>query len=154
MPFQKKSKKTEDVDLSKVGFAELEKDYSKDLQKEQVRNANKLVHCIVTCLDPDKSQLQGEIFSAMNASTPEIKKMVVFGTPTHVPQILLNVIKEKKYQAFVRDPNNRSNRNMSNKTKLVPSYNVQILEPLTADEYDAIRKRQLAEGYGSEEGDE
>lgn len=150
MAFKKKSSEVKDVDLSSVSFAELEKDTLAERQKEQVKNANKLVHCIVTCLDPQKSKLQGEIFSVRNAQTPEIKKMIPYGVPTHVPQIILNVIKEKKFQMFVRDDRSGM-KDVSNKTKLVPAYNITILNPLTKDELEGIKKRQLAEGYGQDE---
>lgn len=150
MAFKKKTNVNADVDLSKVGFADLEKGTTAELQKEQVNNANKLVHCIVTCLDPSKSKLQGEIFSARNAQCPEIKKMVVYGVPTHVPQIILNVLKEKKYQQFTRDTQ-AGMKDVSNKTKLIPAYQITILPPLTGEELDAIKQRQLAEGYGEGE---
>lgn len=150
MAFKKKTTAQKDVDLSKISFAELEKDSTAEAQKEQVRNANKLVHCIITCLNPLKSKLQGEIFSVRNAQTPEIKKMIPYGVPYHVPQIILNVIKEKKFQLFVRDERSGM-KDVSNKTKLVPEYNITYLNPLTKDELEGIKKRQLAEGYGQDE---
>lgn len=150
MPFQKKAKK-EEVDLTKASFAQLEKTSNEDAQAEQVNNANKLVHCIVTCLDPSKSKMQGEIFSARNATIPEIKKFIPYGIPTHVPTILLNVIKEKMYQVFTPDKSNKADKDLVKGGKLTPAYNVQVLAPLTEEEFNAIKQHQIAEGYGKEE---
>ena len=81
-------KKEIKMDLSKLTFADLEKEHSKEASDERTRDAMKLIRCIITCNNKNKTNYQGEIFSARNAIIPEVKKFIPFGVTTHVPQIL------------------------------------------------------------------
>ena len=134
--------------LAKTTFASLEAQHQIQDDATVLKRATKLVRCIVTCNNSVKSALPGEIISARNSMIPEQKKFIPFNTPTHVPQIILNVLKEKQYQFFkqVRLPNGI----MSTKAILMPEYNIQELPPLTAEEFNAIRQKQLAEGKNND----
>lgn len=140
--------KDKKLDLSKVTFDDLEKSRNKELSDKRTKDATKLVRCMITCNNKNKTSYKGEIFTARNAVVDEIKKFVPFGRPTHVPQILLNVIKEKQYQTFVEStlPNGMK----VNKPHLINEYNIQILDPITKDELEAIKRKQLAEGFNGE----
>ena len=140
--------KDKKMDLSKVTFEDLEKSHNKELSDKRTKDATKLVRCIITCNNKNKISYKGEIFAARNAVVEEIKKFIPFGRPTHVPQILLNVIKEKQYQTFVEEtlPNGMK----VNKPHLINEYNIQILDPITKDELEAIKRKQLAEGFNGE----
>ena len=140
--------KDKKLDLSKVTFEDLEKSHNKEVSDKRKKEATKLVRCIITCNNKNKTSYKGEIFAARNAVIEEVKKFVPFGRPTHVPQILLNLIKEKQYQTFVEDtlPNGMK----VNKPYLINEYNIQILDPLSKDELEAIKRKQLAEGFNGE----
>ena len=140
--------KDKKMDLSKVTFDELEKSHSKEVSDKRTKDALKLVRCMITCNNKNKTSYKGEIFAARNAVINEVKKFIPFGRPTHVPQILLNVIKEKQYQTFVEEtlPNGMK----VNKPHLINEYNIQILDPITKDELEAIKRKQLAEGFNGE----
>ena len=140
--------KDKKMDLSKVTFEDLEKSHNKELSDKRTKDATKLVRCIITCNNKNKISYKGEIFAARNAVVEEIKKFIPFGRSTHVPQILLNVIKEKQYQTFVEEtlPNGMK----VNKPHLINEYNIQILDPITKDELEAIKQKQLAEGFNGE----
>jgi hypothetical protein len=116
--------------------------------KNHAREANKLVRCIVTCNNPTKSDWQGEIVSAGNALVSPIKKFIAFNVEYHVPAILLNVLRERRYQKHYTEKIKGIN---IRKTKILPEFTIQELPPLTTEEFDAIRSRQLARKEVGEE---
>lgn len=131
--------------LSAMSFNEAEGKAVKSARTEKQKEAMRLVRCTISCNNKNKSEFSGEIFCARNKILPEVKKFVPFGVPTHVPLILLNMIKEKQYQVFrtKKLPNGQTVKEPS----LIPEYNIQELPPLTQQELDAIARKQLAEGY-------
>lgn len=145
--------KSEDIkenenDYSHFSFNEVDKKHNKEEADSRTKEAMRLVRCIISCNNKNKTNYKGEIFSVRNAVLPEVKKYVPFNVATHVPQILLNVIKEKDYQLFREEilPN-------GNKTKrpyLIKEYNIQILPPISTKELEAIKQKQLAEGFTGE----
>ena len=130
--------------LANLTFASADRKQAEKEEHDVQKKAMKLVRCIITCNNPNKRSYQGEIFCVRNKSVDMVKKMVPFNVPTHVPQILLNMIKEKQLQHFTakRLPNGIESKTV----KLVPEYNIEILPPLTAEEFNAIKQKQLAEG--------
>ena len=140
--------KDKKMDLSKVTFDELEKSHNKEVSDKRTKDALKLVRCMITCNNKNKTSYKGEIFAARNAVVEAVKKFIPVGLPPHVPQILLNVIKEKQYQTFVEEtlPNGMK----VNKPHLINEYNIQILDPISKDELEAIKRKQLAEGFNGE----
>lgn len=131
--------------LATMSFNEAEGKAVKSARAEKQKEAMRLVRCTISCNNKNKSEFSGEIFCARNKILPEVKKFVPFGVPTHVPLILLNMIKEKQYQVFrtKKLPNGQTVKEPS----LIPEYNIQELPPLTQQELDAIARKQLAEGY-------
>lgn len=130
--------------LAKRTFDDVDKDAVKQSKLDAYKKAMKLVRCTITCNNKNKTNYTGEIFSVRNAVVEEVKKFVQFGKPTHVPAILLNMIKEKQYQMFKKTK--LPNGNIITENYLTPEYNVQELPPLTPEEFQAIRRKQLAEG--------
>lgn len=138
----------ENTEEEVLTFASLESKLKDKVKKpslsELQHEANKLVRCVVTCNNNNKSAYSGEIFSACNAVIPEIKKFIQFGVPYHVPQIILNVIKDKKVQVYRKQRN--QDGSFTTVAKEIPEYSIQILPPITAEELEAIKQKQLAEG--------
>ncbi len=130
--------------LANLTFASADKKQAEKEEHNVQKRAMKLVRCIITCNNPNKRSYQGEIFCVRNKSIDMVKEMVPFNVPTHVPLILLNMIKEKQLQHFPakRLPNGIESKSV----KLVPEYNIEILPPLTSEEFNAIKQKQLAEG--------
>ena len=133
--------------LSKMTFAQAEKEISKKVTDNRAKEAMRLIRCIVTCNNKNKTSYTGEIFCARNAVVPEVKKFIPFGVPTHIPQILFNMIKEKQYQQF---KTRKVNGNTVKESFMVAEYNIQLLDPITAEEFNAIKQKQLAEGFNGE----
>lgn len=132
-----------DLDFNKADVAQYQFDEAK-----QNKEATKLIRCIITSNDKNKTSLQGEIHSVRNAVISEQKKMIPFGVPTHVPQIILNVFRDKKVQMFREKklPNGMKTK----ESYFINAYNINILEPITREEFEAIAQKQRAEGYGTE----
>ena len=131
--------------LASMSFSQGENKSNKTARAEKQKEAMRLIRCIISCNNQNKTELTGEIFCARNKTLPEVKKFVSFNTPTHVPLILLNMIREKQYQIFKTKklPNGMPTK----ETALIPEYSIQELPPLTSKELDAIARKQLAEGY-------
>lgn len=100
-----------------------------------------LVRVRITCMDPSKKEFQGEIFGAGNSEIGTVKKFIPFEAPTHVPQIILNSIKERKYQTFVTEKTR--NGVPIKKGKLVRAFAIEELPPLTEKELQELKQRQL-----------
>ncbi len=100
------------------------------------KEAMRLVRCIVTTMDKDKSELNGEIFSASNSFTGFVKKMVPFNQEWHVPSIILDVIQDKKMLATKvrKTPKGDIKENIE-----IPAYSINILPALTQQELDALK---------------
>ena len=104
--------------------------------------AMKLVRVIITPMESTKaSNLENEMFCAGNSVVGTVKRVITFGEPWHVEQILLNTIKEKKYQMFVTKKNAQGVSLTS--AKLVPAYSIAYLDPLTEEELDQLADRQI-----------
>lgn len=130
--------------LATMSFAELEQKKNEKDKEKYSKEALRLVRCTITCNNKNKTSYSGEIFSARNAVIDEVKKYIPFNVPTHVPTILLNMIKEKQLQMFKKEK--LANGSVVTRSYMMPEYNIQELPPLTAAELEAIKQKQLAEG--------
>jgi hypothetical protein len=109
--------------------------------------ALRLVRIRVACMNPVKANMKGEIVSVGNSELGFVKKFVPFNAEQgyHVPNIILQELQNKKFVSHftVKVGNKTVNRH-----KLVPEYGIEILAPLTADELDALKQRQIIASSG------
>lgn len=104
--------------------------------------AMKLVRVIITPMESTKAtNLESELFCAGNGVVGTVKRTIPFGEEWHVEQILLNSIKEKKYQMFMSKKNAQGA--VITTAKLVPAYSISILEPLSQEELDKLAEMQI-----------
>ena len=110
------------------------------------KEASALVRVRVTCMNPNKKEWKGEIFTASNSIVGTFRKYVQFNTEEgwHVPQIILNMIKARQFQTFYTIKNERGVA--VRKGKLVPEFAVEILPPLTEKELLELSRRQALAG--------
>ena len=106
------------------------------------KEASKLVRIRVTCMNPNKKEWEGEIFTVSNAVVGTYKKMVPFNLDEgyHVPQIIYEQLKERKCQVFQTVKDNRGNK--MRKGKLINEFNIEVLPPLTEAELKDLAQRQ------------
>lgn len=110
------------------------------------KEASALVRVRVTCMNPNKKEWKGEIFTASNSVVGTFRKYVQFNTEDgwHVPQIILNMIKARQFQTFYTIKNERGVA--VRKGKLVPEFAVEVLPPLTEKELLELSRRQALAG--------
>jgi len=111
------------------------------------KEAAKLVRIRVTCMNPNKKGWEGEIISCGSAKLGTFKKYVPFNAENgwHVPNIIFQEMKERKYTTFVtvKGPRGESMR----RGKLVSEFNIEVLPPLTQNERtELMRQQALAAG--------
>lgn len=104
-------------------------------------------------LDPNDSALPGAIKTVYNKYCGKVSKFIPFGeeneTGYHIPEILLNALREEKYtlRKEVKQRGQVSSFGVKQyKTVLMPKFNVEILPPLTKDEIESLAKDQKARG--------
>lgn len=115
---------------------------------EAREKAMKLIRVNVSCKNPNKKEWQGEIITGGNAIIGTVKKFVLFNEAYHVPQIIYNTMKERKFQRFYKK---RVNDKEVTKSKLVPEFDITLLDPLSEEELRDLAQRQAMSGSTKEE---
>ena len=110
-----------------------------------MEEATRLIRVIVTPVDPMKKLSQGEIFTVSNDVIGTIRKYIAFNTEDgyHVPKIILDMLKEKKYTAIIQTKGSGGTKTT---TRELPAFNIVELEPLTQKELDALAAKQSSAG--------
>lgn len=114
------------------------------IRAEGIQRAQELVRVQVACLNPNKSTLQGEIFTLANEQVGTISKYVPFNTIWHVPACLLRMIERRR---FTQHRTVKENGREVTRSHLVKEFSVQRLAPLTPEEYKqlGVYQRSIAE---------
>lgn len=115
-------------------------------REKLIKEASKLKRINITCMNPAKRDWPGEIFTCGNAVVGTFRKFVPFGTENgyHVPNIIYNMLKERKFQQF---RNEKSKNGVNVRVGyMVAEFAIQDLPPLTKEELDQLRKDQAARG--------
>ena len=112
------------------------------------KESSRLIRVNLTCMNPAKSSWEGEIFTISNSAIGTFKKYVAFNTTDgwHVPQIILNMIKEREFQVFYKE---KTSRGEVNRSKLAKEFAIDILPQLTRTEIkDLAKKQAMANNLG------
>lgn len=104
--------------------------------------AAKLVRVRVTCMNPNKREWEGEIFTSGNAAVGTYKKYVPFNADEgwHVPNIIYQQLLQRECQIFVTKKDARGNKTRTG--KLIKEFAIEVLPPLTQEELDELARRQ------------
>jgi len=135
----------------KLQYTNVKNSMDKKLSKMQLKlkvmnRANRLIRCSVTCLDPSKKDTPGIIVGVRNSMIPLTKKYVPLdGRITHIPQIILDHLKEKECQTFhlVTD---QITKEVTRRPKVSPMYSITVLPHLSSDDIEKLAKAQRAAG--------
>lgn len=125
--------------------AEQEQAIRNKLHREEM----KLLRCRITCLNPAKKDLHGEIFVVGNRYIGTVRKFVPFGEQTddgfHIPKVLYDDLVERRFQQIQtkRDPRTGTN---SVTTRWVREFAIEVLPPLDKDELAKLANAQAAAG--------
>lgn len=133
------------VDTSGMSRAEQLQHLRKQIVAEQMA----LVRIRVTCMDPKKKDLEGEIFCVANEFIGNVKKFVPFGEATdngyHVPKCILTMMQERKYLQITSKVDPRTGIDVPH-NRYVREFAIEILEPLTPAELKKLGTAQIAAG--------
>ena len=113
--------------------------------------ANALVRFKITVMNPQMVNSTGILITAGNANFSAISRVIPFNAPVwHAERIIVEHLKNMKYQAYKSTYNNQLKGNFDNggKAKLVPSFIIEELPLLTEDELQALAELQTAQGTG------
>lgn len=117
------------------------------LKAKRKQDALSMVRIRVTCMNPIKGNMKGDIVCVGNSELGMIKKFVPFNAEQgwHVPNIILQEMKAKRYMSHyeVKIGNKKIKRN-----KLVPEYAIEIMAPLTSKEMNELKQRQIIANTG------
>jgi hypothetical protein len=110
-----------------------------------MNECSKLVRVNIACMNPNKKEHFGELFSLAN-SLGRWKKFVPFNTEDgyHIPNIIYQFMKERKCQVFVNRRNAKGDT--IREGKLVKEFSIEVLEPLTKTELEELAVVQAARG--------
>ena len=114
-----------------------------------MRDQMKLVRVRIANLDPSKKDLSGEILTVANEYIGTVRKFVPFGEATddgyHVPQCLLSMMQERKFQTIrtIKDRRTGTNRIETGEAR---EFAIEVLEPLTQTEMQQLATAQQAAG--------
>jgi len=143
-----KSKINEKLEAAAVE-AEVDEEEADETTRKYLE-ATKLIRIILTPIDATKaSNLDCDVFSVSNDLVGTITRTIPFGREWHVEQILLNSIKEKKFQQFTNKKNAQGVQVTT--ARLVQAYAVSILDPLTPEELKELADQQARTGALAEE---
>ena len=117
-----------------------------------VKEARRNRRVVIVCNNPDKREWDGEVMSCGNSFIGQTKKFVPFNTdtPYHVPQILLDMVLDRKCSVYktIKDKFN----NESQKQGLIKEFSVTYVDELTRDEHkDIATLQQLEKGKITED---
>ena len=104
------------------------------------REAAELVRVQVTCMNPNKREWDGEVFTVGNRVIGTFKKYVPFDVEWHVPRAIFNVLKDRECQIFVSKKDERGRQKREG--KLIKEFNVVELPKLTEEELKDLAQRQ------------
>jgi hypothetical protein len=112
-------------------------------RKMQLReDAARLVRINVVCMNPNKKNWEGEVYSAGNGVIGMFKKYVPFNTTDgwHVPNIIYKHLMERECQVFQTVKGPRGNK--IRKGKLIREFSIDLLPALTPAELKQLATQQ------------
>lgn len=119
------------------------------IREKQWAEQLKLVRIRVACLNPNKKDLKGEIFTVANKYLGTIRKFVPFGEDSdygyHVPFVIYNMMKDRKFIATSRKRDSQGREQVTQRQ--VPEFSIEMMEPLSPVELEQLgRQQQAAQG--------
>lgn len=121
---------------------------TKTLREVLMAEQLKLIRVRLSCNNPLKKDLQGEVITVDNQYVGTVRKYIPYGSAMdagyHIPECILNVLRERQFMRVTTRKDNRGNS--VSEAKYVPEYSIDILPPLSKEELAELAKLQLATG--------
>ncbi|KXJ61569.1 MAG: hypothetical protein AXW14_08895 [Alteromonas sp. Nap_26] len=134
------------ADATKLDTDATAKAAPKKTKQEVLDEAMKLVRVNIQCMNPAKKDFDGEIITVGNSVIGTVRKFVKFNTDDgfHIPNIIYQVLKARQFNVFYSE--RTKNGVTQRKAKPAREFSIEVLDPLTQDELDELKKAQAARG--------
>ncbi len=119
------------------------KEVGETAEEKRVRKRKEslaLVRVKVACFDPTMKKKAGTYIMASNSLVGTVRKFIQFNKPWLMPKILVNVMEESMYQAWVPGKTEFGITQMV--SSMEPRYNITHMAQITPQELASIAKRQ------------
>ena len=121
------------------------KSLRQQIHDEQMR----LVRVRVTCMDPKKKDLPGEIFTIANEYLGTVRKFVPFGEATengyHIPYCIYTMLEERRF-LNIRTGRDQRTGSPTVSSSYAREFALEVLPPLTEAELERLAQAQIAAG--------
>lgn len=118
------------------------------LRQRLLQDNMRLIRIRISCMDPKKKDLPGEIFTVANRFIGTVRKFVPFGDATeggyHVPYVIFKLLRKRKYLSITTKKNKNGQDEVI--TKYLPEFAIEELPPLTELELARLGQAQIAAG--------
>lgn len=118
------------------------------LRQRLLQDNMRLIRIRISCMDPKKKDLPGEIFTVANRFIGTVRKFVPYGDATeggyHVPYVIFKVLKKRKYLSITTKKNKNGQDEVI--TKYLPEFAIEELPMLTELELARLGQAQIAAG--------
>jgi len=106
------------------------------------KEASRLIRIRISCMNPNKKEWEGEVFTVSNSAVGTHKKFVPFNNEDgwHVPNIIYKHLLERECQIFQTVKGPRGNK--IRKGKLIKEFAIEVLTPLTPVEIQELATQQ------------
>lgn len=112
------------------------------------REAQALVRVRISCMNPTKKNMKGELMCVSNKNFGTIQRFIPFNRDWHIEKVLYDALFERQYMVFDREKTGRANIEVVT-PRCVPEFNIAVLPPLTKGELKDLGQRQaMANGTG------
>lgn len=119
------------------------------LRQRLLQDNMRLIRVRITCLDPKKKDLPGEIITVANRYIGTVRKFVPFGEVTeggyHIPYVIFKMLKKRKFLNIRVRPNPKGGQDIV-ESKYVPEFAIEELPQLTPIELERLARAQIAAG--------
>lgn len=137
-----------DEAIAGVNPAELVKpmtsiEYRKNSLADRKRKVASLVRVQVQCMNPQKTNWEGEILSVGSAKLGSFKRYVPFNNVEwHIPKIIYDMMKERKCSSFYTERNELGHQ--VRKSRLINEFTIAVLPQLTKVQLSDLARTQAA----------
>ncbi|QIG76599.1 hypothetical protein EVC27_074 [Rhizobium phage RHph_I1_6] len=118
------------------------------IRKDMLAENMKLVRVRITCMDPKKKDLPGEIFAVGNDIMGVVRKFIPYGEVTdngyHIPYIIYKALIKRKFLDIKVTKNSKGQEQVVQ--RWVKEFAIDILPPLTTGEIAKLAANQAAAG--------
>lgn len=118
------------------------------LRAKLVSDARRLVRVRISCMDPVRSELQGEIFTIANSFIGTISKFIPYGAAGengyHIEKALLDNLRLKTFSEATTERDEKGRPFVTRRTRKF--FNIEVLPSLTKEELEKLATDQRAAG--------